>query len=253
LYAIWQADPAVRILVGGGVEGVSAAVREAESSGIPNVFAYIDRDYRSSNRARWSSPESHFRRFVSSAHEIENLLLDSDAMAGCSLNTHARTAEDIGRRLRERAEQLAWWAACRGIIADIREHVFGEFISHPTCEDVPNEDAAYEYVGNHGWWPGIRGYLSGVSDSSLRQSLIDCHANVLQSLSGDVWLREFPGKELLRHVRGWVYDPPNRREPTSILDSDFAKAIGQWQVENNAIPAELDELLAALRQRVHRR
>jgi hypothetical protein len=92
-----------------------------------------------------------------------------------------------------------------------------------------------------------------VSDVSLLALIEEQYAKVEAWLQSNDWLREFPGKELFRGLRGWLYTAPDRFAPPTVLDSDLAKSIGQWQVENSAIPAVLTELLQALHRRVTNR
>ena len=93
LSAVWNDPTAVFFLIGGGNEGVGAVVKDAESAGFANVFGLIDRDFRpTTNRSHWSSPVKTFRTFVLPVHEIENDLLDPEALVASRLNTLRRTS-----------------------------------------------------------------------------------------------------------------------------------------------------------------
>src|SRR5262245_23120839 len=81
----WQ-DPAIRFLIAGGDVGIPAVVESARQDGHAQVFGLVDRDFRNSNRSRWLATTSDLRVFVPEAHEIENYVLDADALAGCALN-----------------------------------------------------------------------------------------------------------------------------------------------------------------------
>src|SRR5690348_16926309 len=91
LSKIWNTPPDVFFLIGGGNEGVNAVVKDAESAGFPNVFGLIDCDFRPTNRIHWNAPAKTFRTFVLPVHEIENYLLDPQALAASRLNTLGRT------------------------------------------------------------------------------------------------------------------------------------------------------------------
>jgi hypothetical protein len=84
LDAIWT-DPDIRFLIAGGNESIPTVVEGARSDGHAHVFGFIDRDFRTSNRARWANPASRVSVFIPEAHEVENYLLDVDALAGCAL------------------------------------------------------------------------------------------------------------------------------------------------------------------------
>jgi hypothetical protein len=253
LLAVWPNDPSVKILVGAGADSIAAAAKDAEAGGIGNVFAFVDRDHRETNRPNWQNPSKTFRRFVASVYELENFLLDPRALIGCLLNTNKRSIVDVEQRLRQHAQQLQWWVACRLAISEIRDQVFADFLTHPACDQVSNKDAAYAFLCNHPWWPATRTYLSNVSDVSLLALIEEQYAKVEAWLQSNDWLHEFPGKELYRGLRGWLYTAPDRFAPPTVLDSDLAKSIAQWQVENNAVPTELTELLQALQWRVAKR
>jgi len=67
-------------------------------------------------------------------------------------------------------------------------------------------------------------------------------------LKNDNWKRTFSGKEILRDVRGFVYDPPASHVVSSAThDIDLARSIARWQVSNNRVPAELTTLLGHIR------
>ena len=55
LGAVWQNDPAIRFYVGGGTDGITAVLKEAQLAGLKNVFAFVDRDFRVSNHADWTN------------------------------------------------------------------------------------------------------------------------------------------------------------------------------------------------------
>ena len=77
---------------------------------------------------------------------------------------------------------------------------------------------------------------------------IACHAN-------GTWRQEFAGKEILRDVAGRICDRTAiPKFPSSDVEfySDLAKEVAGWQVANNAAPADLIDLLAALKVRIAR-
>src|SRR5438093_2121566 len=82
LLVVWS-DPQIRLLIGGGRDGVRGMVNQARSERHTHVFGLIDRDFDASNRGRWASPATCPSVFRPEVHEIENYLLDADALAGC--------------------------------------------------------------------------------------------------------------------------------------------------------------------------
>ena len=49
-------------------------MKDAEGSGIPNVFALVDRDFRPTNKHDWLDSDKPIRTFILRVHEIEEPL-----------------------------------------------------------------------------------------------------------------------------------------------------------------------------------
>ena len=92
LSAVWNHPTDIFFLIGGGNEGVGAVVKDAESAGFANVFGLIDRDFRRDESKSLGTPGKTFRTFVLPVHEIENDLLDPEALVASRLNTLRRMA-----------------------------------------------------------------------------------------------------------------------------------------------------------------
>jgi hypothetical protein len=252
LKGVWEDDPDFTFMIAGGNENVSAILRDAEEQDRINVFGYIDRDFGRSNRPDWNNPDKQSHRFVSDQHEIENFLLDPAALEGCALNTGGRRADDIELRMRKRAEELAWWMACRQVIVILRNDFRENFLEHPKCPKIVDSTSAVEYITSQPWFTCLRERATAVAAPGEIQLRVEAkHQEMEAALADGSWRSEFSGKELFRDVRGWIYQaPPGEGSSRSDLDIDLAKAIAWWQVENNAVPEELKELRRAMQQRM---
>ncbi|MBS0211445.1 MAG: hypothetical protein JSS27_21090 [Planctomycetes bacterium] len=242
----WNDDPAVRFYIGGGADGILAVLKEAESAGLKNVFAYVDRDFRTSNRADWNNPAKG-RKFVADVHEVENHLLDCAALAGCRLNSQGRVAADIDTRLKQRAGELAWWMACRRVIAEVRERTLQGFYHDPICPEVTDQTSAEKYVLAEPWRAQVQAYVPTLTNLNLQTALANHHVDATTWITNGQWRSQFSGKELFRHIRGWVYTNAPATNSTSMSDADLAKAIGEWQCQNACVPSEIADLLIALK------
>ena len=80
LKAVWRNPSLIAFRLGGGNDGVRAIVRAFDEEGYQNVLGLIDRDFQPSNQDGWSNPAKTFRTFVLPVHEIENYLLDANAL-----------------------------------------------------------------------------------------------------------------------------------------------------------------------------
>lgn len=110
LSAVWN-SPDVKLLVGGGNEGVRAIVKDAEESGFKNVFALIDRDFRQTNRYDWLDPGKTFRTFVLRVHD--------GSLALRNEHTSSQVAFSVSFTLRKLKDRLTR-SAERGFVP--REH-----------------------------------------------------------------------------------------------------------------------------------
>ena len=75
------------------------------------------------------APGKTFRTFVLPVHEVENYLLDPQALAASRLNTLGRTEPDRG--IVEAAGRLTWWAACRQVVAELKRRFRESFVPDP--------------------------------------------------------------------------------------------------------------------------
>ncbi len=151
LATLWT-DPDLLFLIGGGNDGVKAIVKDAEQAGFLNVFGVIDRDLRTSNRDGWADTKRNIRTFVLPAHEIENYLLDSLALAACPYNNRRRSPEQIESFLRSHAERLCWWVACCDVVAELKQRFRDGFIENPRYPHVGVEEAAINHILNDVWF-----------------------------------------------------------------------------------------------------
>ena len=247
LRSVWS-DPDFGFLIGGGNAGIRPVVEAARQDGHAHVYGLVDRDFSTSNRARWLNPASDLLVFVPEAHEVENYLIDPAALAGCALNTAGKTVSEIEARLVQRAGALTWWMACRAVLSELRQLALGDFPRHAGPPQVSSLADAEAYISTSSWFTGLPAKMAGaIAPGYLKTRLQDFHGQMQSAVTNGSWRTEFSGKELFRDVRDWVY----RGGPTSGAgrDSDLAKAVGEWQRANQAVPAEMEELRRAIRTR----
>lgn len=254
LSALWN-DPAVKFLVGGGHDGVSAILKDAEDVGYTNVFGVIDRDYRRSNFENWLVPGRKFRRFVIPRHEIENYLLETPALEGCRLNTHRKTPAEIDTILNNAASTWCWCVACRDVVSHFHARFFDHFMKHPTMPTVCDETDARAHIMQSDWFRALPRKSKGMSsEDRVHRLLKRAHTCALRMQDDGRWRREFPGKEFLRIVGNQIFNKnkaqPNYQPSRAEFDADLAKAVAAWQAANDAIPTDLSHLLKALKARI---
>jgi len=238
---VWQ-DPEIGLLVAGGHTNLHAVVTSSRKDGFAHVFGFRDRDFGRSNRATWQTQETQV--MTSEVFEIENLLLDSEAMAVCDVNTSSKTAVQITAELTQLAGGLPWWMSCRHAITEIRTAVTDQFTGHPKRGAVKTQAEAETAIFASHWWTTVLPTLGASTAQPLVQASLQQHHAAYSAMLGDgQWRTHFSGKEVLRDVvtRIWT-----KKHSTRLL-LDFIQAVGRAQRSSSRIPAEVTELRAALR------
>lgn len=244
----------MKLLVGGSHDGVGAILKDAEEAGYANVFGVIDRDFGRSNYDKWTLPGYTSRCFVLPRHEIENYLLDTPALEGCRFNTRGWTSAEIDAILSAEAKRRCWWAACRDVVSHIRDRFFDQFMRHPTTPPVDTEAAARDHITLSKWFRTLPRKSSRMTELRVHRLLLRAHHLAQRLLIDGGWRVEFSGKEFVREIGNKIFDrakaPRSYRPSSSEFDADLAKSVATWQVDNNAVPADLIILLEALKARI---
>jgi len=110
--------------------------------------------------------------------------------------------------------------------------------------------SACSHITSSDWYASFRGNATQIGSPEQIELWIQEAADAYTAdLDTDDWQRSFAGKELFRHVRGYIYQPPLPASPAT-YDIDVAKSVARWQVVNDRVPSELSELLAAIQSRI---
>ncbi len=202
----------------------------------------------------WMDPGKTSRRFILPVHEIENYLLDRKALAASRFNNLGKTEAEIEAFMMNVAGRLRWWAACRDVVAELRRRFREGFLNDPSCA-ISTEDQARDHICRSPWFLKLGQEIGRTTIPDVHQLLVDAHRAAEQSLGDGRWRTEFAGKEILHDVRSRICHLPgipNYGPGAAQFDEDLAKEVGAWQRQNNAIPADLRDLLGALQQRIAR-
>jgi len=251
LLRVWRPDDRLfQIIVGGSMNSVIAVVNDLrEAKECRHVFGLIDRDFRDSDKSKWHSDDVLVLQ--PTVMEIENFLLSWEALAGCDQNTKhfGRTIDQISQRAQQEAQRMTWWMACRTVLSDVYGKLIEGFPEHPKIDNIQDKAQAETYILNHSWHGNFPAKAKQIQNkSSITKDLVDAHTLHQKQLSDDTWISEYSGKEIFRHIRGYlfnrVYDSPES------MDEDLAKSVGEWQITNGKVPQELIELKNAIKSRV---
>jgi len=237
--ALWR-DNRIGFAVAAGREGVSALTTDARSGPDrqTNVFGVRDRDFGETNFPDWANPDTSVFRLP--AYEIEDYLLDWDALAGCAAKRLRRNAAQIERRVKKRAEALTWWAACKRSLSDLHVELTGSFPPDPAQDEIPDRTSALDYIlKTKDWHSHVCGLpRTDLAKNSIANNLSKYHKEIKQAIDAGQWVQHFPGKPLFREARSYARGQKGDLSPGE-ADIDLAKAVADWQVKNKQQPSDL--------------
>ncbi|MFO0605449.1 MAG: hypothetical protein U0324_19870 [Polyangiales bacterium] len=226
----WSQDVRARkitVRAVGGHDSVKALVQAAREEGRGHVFGLVDRDF-----AAPSSNDDPVQR--TARHEIENHLLDFDALAAVS----ALSAVELEAKAHERASALHAWMALRLTMLYVQQRS-SKLPPTPTPAAVSSLEAASAWLRAA---PISRGFAKDAQEFTpayLNDDLLGHHYRTCRDdLASNGWVDHFSGKEILRHLRGtfelW-------RLPLK-TDEDLARAVVERWLEAKTVPGFIEGL-----------
>jgi len=250
LDAAWAGESRIKIYVASGYTHLQAVVNAAHHDFSTHVFGFRDRDFGASNRKRWK--EEAVTVLAGDAHELENFLLDAEAIASCEVNTSGLNAAQIEHELLAIAQQLPWWMSCRRTITEMRDAVMNDFPGHPKYREVSSQQQAENAIFASPWWmnalPSLHTTWGNRTTVSAR--LAQHEASFRAMLTNNTWQREFSGKEILQEIVTKVWTRKRPADPAGRLE--FVRAIAEAQRDQKRLPPELTELRTAILSRIGR-
>ncbi|MCA9537846.1 MAG: hypothetical protein KC620_03095 [Myxococcales bacterium] len=240
-------DGRIGFHIGGGAANIHAVCEDAWRTGSAHVFGLRDRDFGPTNLHRWAAFRQSDRVYVLDALEIENHLLDADALAGVPVNTARRSAADIEARMHAIAGGLVPWMATRAVISSLQVNATRDFPSHPKRSAVSTlADGEAYLLGNPWVTTTAPGTPALVAHADIRQRLGDAEKTYSAHLTQGSWRQHFAGKEIYEEVSGFVWN--QNRMPSA--HADLAKMVGEQQRVVGQVPVEISALRAALLARI---
>lgn len=249
LETVWVGESLIKIYVADGHPNIAAIVNAAHRDRLPHVFGLRDRDFGGSNRARWSDPA--VRVLCGDSLELENLLLDADAIAACAVNTAGMSTAQIEAELNAIATPLVWWMSCRRTLTELRDALTSEFPAHPTRYSVPTQQAAEQIILASTWWhQQFPAFHQKWTAATIQKRLAQHEAQLRPMLASNAWKQEWSGKEVLSDLVARVWTRKRLGNPAGRIE--FIRAIAEAQCKLNRVPPEIAELRTTLRQRIGR-
>lgn len=248
LTAIWPRDN-FHYIVAGGLAGVKAMVKHAAKEKLPvKVFAIVDRDLSKDNEDKWDDPLWTGVEYRARVLEVENFLLDTQAIAEAPGNAIGMGAQQIRERILNHATALKWWMTCKRVLSEINVMRNVGFPSDQMGYQVKNEDAAVAMLRECVWakqtYPKIGNELQ---ETVLRTRVQSAYQEVESWLNGDDWVEQFSGKELFNFIYGQVSSGPRVRIPATA--EALAAEIGNIQFEKKRVHPSLNKLHESILRR----
>ncbi|MCQ2392796.1 MAG: hypothetical protein MJ249_00785 [Kiritimatiellae bacterium] len=246
----WQVIPV------GGCDCVTKLVQiswEDHSASSIRAVGWRDRDFGSDNCDRWKNPDVHV--FRSSNHEIENYLLDWNALANCTLaiNSGLRPA-DFETQCKKRACDMLFDVAYCDVLAKLQTKYGDGFPKQPQkrrpkVHFATLGDAEAFLIGanrndnDYVWYKKRSAVCRRIFKPDYLKNLLGRSVQKFKGfLASGKWKKEFPGKEIFEFVMQNVY------HGTPSLD-DMVKSIGEYQAARMKIPKDLQTFVAELSRR----
>lgn len=247
LATLWSSDSKLGLLVAGGHEGTRAVAEMAFRDQILKVFGLVDRDFGTTNRHQWANPPKDLRCYKTEVHEVENFLLDSEALAASQYNSRERTPEEILEYMQRQAEQLTWWMACRQTLAEFRMSVTDGFPGNPTTQAQLDRETAVSHILRYA--RTIPHAVTRWTDLEVERVLEMHHNTFTQECESGGWRSSFSGKEIFASVCGFI----SIQGVEKSLREEVAKDVAETQRRQDAVPSELTQLRESLYLRVLKR
>lgn len=231
LNALWSA-PDLKLWVGAGsaLRGIVEASR-AEIAAL-RIFWMNDGDWAPSTLNEVRSGAMNYRLC---RHEIENYLLDEDAIASAPRLKMVRRGLDaaqVASALAASAQRLVYVvAASRTLHTLIQKINVASWPTQPTLASCPDEGTASSWLAAQldERREALRAVQRGADDAlnargvaaSLRQEI----QSAQQELYGGDWRRTYPGKEILRGAWGAIFTA----RQDAAAEADLAKHVAAYQ------------------------
>lgn len=227
----------------GGREAVCAMVAAERGRGNQQAFGWQDKDFGRDNTVKWNEAGTHV--FRGRYHEIENYMLDWEAMKEGEKSSKAFPVEQVARVF---AKKMVFAVACWNELYALKNFIDNKFPKYPKSQSkidkLKSEDAVVRFIREQNpWFPRIsRDFTTRTSEESIRGNVAKQVAQLRNALASDSWRIVMPGKEIFRYLLDKVFHG-------KVDDLSFAKSIADWQRSHQKIPTELQRLIGVLKGR----
>lgn len=183
------------------------------------MFGLVDRDFGTTNITKWSIPGTP--QFRLPRHEIENYLLDADAILNCGLNTQRRSQGDIDGELDRLAGLQPAWLACRMVLTEMRRDIQSTFPQHPGVGQIPSKIDAETYIQSSHWYGQVVVEATRWTTApSVATAIVAAELLYQKKLANGEWRIDFPVKKSCTASRLCVSTRSHRKSRQRLRESN---------------------------------
>lgn len=232
LSELWRLQlSALHFVTAGSILSVKSLAKLYKDRGL-KCWGIVDRDYK------WSDEPIKNNVITLKKHEIENYLLDPEAIHDSDFNHKRKLSKDeIANRIETYIQAGKYWFACCYILADLDLSLRKGFPPAPKKSDITDIDSIVRYISDSRFTINLANKLHDIEQDKLKNHVQDKLSDIEAMYQEGKQIDFFPGKAALNKIRSELHKPSGNASKAT--DIDFAKEIAQKQLERNRIPEEL--------------
>lgn len=200
-------------------------------------WGIVDLDYR------WDNRSSTRNIIVLHKHEIENYLLDPQAIHACDFNLDNRTkqprhsAQTIQETIDRYLHDKKWWFSACYILYLMDIELRRLTPQNPNQMEITDIQSIVSFIQNCGFISKLDAFVQKLDSDKLHDFVSHHVENINCIYDSNEQHDLFPGKQVFKHLKGFL--PGSSYYRSDNMDLDFAKAIARAQTEQNTVPQDL--------------
>lgn len=246
----------VQFIIVGGRNRVFGCLEDDFRNNVGLSLGVTDRDFDRNAKLGWCITDVGREYYCLPAHEIENYLLDFEAIEsfrcpGVNPQKPASHWLEIAKKI---ANDYLYSVVYNQVLSDLQREHSRNYPKHLSLSCGPGADYGItlngvkietekelvEKVRGETWFANAaQGFESLFGPKSLEERVIQAvgYYKSILGCNGCGWVYEFPGKEMYKAIT-------NSMSLTDSYSEDLAKYIARKQKANNTIPTDIQNLLA---------
>lgn len=240
----------------GGARSVLGCVEDDFRNGIRHTYGVIDRDYARDSSCGWNF--AHGRCYCLPCHEIENYLLDWNALETFKDTDvgNVKTADQWRGVAFAVASKYLYSVAYNQVLFNVRKRLLEAYPCQKKMRTSPaggggfkfdsdaieSKDAVVEAIQQTDWFQDLSRRLGEIASTDWMRNRVSEVVKQYQdemNSSADIWVRTFPGKEMFRAIVSSMFADRTRQV-------ELARHVGKWQRKAGAVPDDFKKLFAHL-------